>query len=64
MAENIDTTNRYFVGAHTGGRVMITLPPLAPMSPDEALTLAAWLVAVADPIGDRFEEIFTAVMST
>jgi hypothetical protein len=63
MSEIIDTTNDHLVGT-MGGRVVILVPPTGPMDPDEALRLAAWLVALADPSGERFGEIRKAVEST
>ncbi len=63
--EEIDTLNRFLVGARgvEGEEIVILRPPLAPMSVDEALTLAAWLVAIT---GDeiRFEKILSAVKAT
>jgi hypothetical protein len=61
--EEIDVTNDHFVGMNAFG-VVIALPPIGPMDRDEALRLAAWLVALADPLGERFEEIRNAVLST
>lgn len=61
--ELVDTTNDHFVGVNDFG-VVVAMPPVAPMAVDEALRLAAWLVAVADPGGDRFQQILTAVRST
>jgi hypothetical protein len=63
MPDQIDTINDHLVGVNGFG-VVITLPPAAPMDRDEALRLAAWLVAVADPGGERFEEIRNAVLGT
>jgi len=59
----IDTTNDHLVGMR-GDQVVIVLPPMAPMGHDEALRLAAWLVAVADPLGDDFDTVRKAVLST
>lgn len=58
----IDTTNFYLV-ALGGEGVALMRPPLHFMSPDNALVLAAWLVAV---VGDdeRFAEILHAVQNT
>jgi len=63
MSDEIDVSNDHFVGV-LGSRVVIALPPMGPMDQDEALRLAAWLVALADPLGERFEEIRNAVLST
>jgi hypothetical protein len=63
MPDQIDAMNDHLVGVNGSG-VVIVVPPTAPMGRDEALRLAAWLVAVADPGGERFEEIRNAVLST
>jgi hypothetical protein len=45
--EAIDTTNKFLVGATAGsGRIQIMMPPRPPLSPEDALNLAAWLVAL------------------
>jgi hypothetical protein len=62
-AEPIETINDCMV-ASVAGAVAILNPPLGPMDRDKALRLAAWLVAVADPGGERFAEIRKAVLST
>jgi hypothetical protein len=60
----IDTFNRFMVGVR-GERIVVLRPPVAPMTADEALTLAAHLVALADYYedgkGSRFEQIREAV---
>jgi hypothetical protein len=61
--DQINTINDHLVGVNGAG-VVVTLPPRGPMDRDEALRLAAWLVAVADPHGERFEEIRNAVLNT
>jgi hypothetical protein len=43
----MDYGNNYLVSATPGGTITILNPPLVGMSPDEALVLAAWLVAMA-----------------
>ena len=53
-AEEIETVNDHMVGVRGDGRIVVTLPPLAPMGQAEALRLAAWLVAVADPGLERW----------
>lgn len=71
----INTVNRCMVSA-SGDRIILLRPParLETMTHDEALTLAAWLVALADgPAIDeggqdhsrgRFEQILEAVRNT
>lgn len=59
----LDTCNRFLVAA-TGSHVLMMVPPREPMTPDEALTLAAWLFAVAGGDRQRFEEILRQVLAT
>lgn len=63
MSTDIDTTNDHLVGLQ-GGRVVMLMPPLGPMDTDEALRLAAWIVAIADLDGDRFTAVLEAVRKT
>lgn len=58
----IDTANKYFV-AIQGDQIRILKPPTAPMSKDEALTLAAWIETLGCD-DERFNEIREAVRST
>ena len=62
MAEEIDTTNMHMVGGQAG-KVVIRIPARGPMTHDQALTLAAWLVSI---VGDdeRWEEILKAVQGS
>ena len=59
----IDTANHFLVSVGGQGISVMNAPRL-PMSKDEALNLAAWLVAVADPLGDDFQAVLDAVKST
>ena len=63
LPDVIDTQNKYGVciGAD---RIAVLLPPRGDMSKQEALTLAAWLVLMADPIGEQFERTLTAIANT
>ena len=59
--------NRFFVGANGFGddaQIVVRLPPLKPITKADALNLAAWLVAVADPLGDQFAKVLAEVQST
>lgn len=56
--------NNYFVVTTSGGSILILDPPSGPMSRNEALNLAAWLVALADPDGGDFVDMLTDVQST
>jgi len=59
--------NRFFVGTRGFGddaKIIVTLPPIRPITKADALNLAAWLVAVADPLGDQFAKVLAEVQST
>ena len=57
--DDIDITNWWMVGANGRGAVSLVNPPLA-LSRENALVLAAWLVAVADR-DDQFAAILNRV---
>lgn len=59
----IDTCNRHMVGVQ-GDKIGIGMPPRTLMTKEEALVLAAWLVALADPLGEKFAEVLDAVENT
>lgn len=63
MSKEIDTTNRHVVGIQ-GDYIGMLIPPRGLMTTDEALTLAAWLVTLADYRGERFKEILNAVQNS
>lgn len=46
------------------GQLVIMNPPRGKMTTEEALVLAAWLVSMADPLGDKFAEALQAVQGT
>lgn len=58
---SIDSSNWFFVSAAAGDRIVIngTVPPV--LTRDQAVNLAAWLVAVADPAGEHFAAVLAAV---
>ena len=58
----INTVNDSIVGAR-GDRVVI-LNPRREMSKDEALRLAAWIVALASDDDEEWEALLKAVQST
>jgi len=61
---DIDTTNKYGVSLKGEG-VVIIHPAWREMTPDEALVLAAWLVAVAAPhTATPFATVLDAVENT
>lgn len=62
----IDTLNKFAVAASGRGIIML-LPPSrgASITPDDALLLAAWLVAIAEhEASNTFEDVLKAVQST
>lgn len=63
MADEIDTTNKFMVGMNGGG-LAILIPPHRTISNADAILLAAWLVALADPGGERFSVVLEAIQST
>lgn len=56
----IDTLNQHFVSAQ-GSHVLIQRPPRGPLTRLEALRMAAWLVAIAEPLGEAGEPTFDEV---
>ncbi len=60
----MDTLNKFLVGG-SGDKIIVRILPSWPLSKEEALTLAAWLVAMStlDPEKD-FQPILNAVMRT
>lgn len=65
MPDEIDTFNRFGVSMF-GGNVVLLAPPLRARAipPADALALAAWIVALADPAGERFPAVLDAVRNT
>ena len=60
--DSIDTTNKFRVVAHLDRTV--TLAPIPGyLTHDDALRLAARLVAIVDPQGNRFAALLSAVQS-
>ena len=62
--ETIDTFNKFLVGAQSNG-IVIGAPPMigAALDRNDALILAAWLVALADRDG-KFQKVLAAVQNT
>jgi hypothetical protein len=59
---DLDTTNKFAVTASLQG-ITILKPPLGPITHDDALNLAAWLVALADH-EKKFQTIVLAEIAT
>lgn len=60
MPKEIDTMNKFLVGFAAGG-VLIMHPPRGPMSDDDALLLAAYLVSMTSAGHEAFSEVLKAV---
>jgi hypothetical protein len=58
---DLDTANKFAVTASLQG-ITILKPPLGPITHDDALNLAAWLVALADH-EKKFQTIVLAEIS-
>ena len=59
----IDTANKFVVYTARDG-VHLGRMPIGALSPDEALGLAAWLVALSSDATHPFEDVLAAVQST
>lgn len=58
----MDTFNKYMVGIQ-GGKVTILNPPRGQIETEDALVFAAWIVSIADPLGEKFRKAIEAVQS-
>lgn len=59
-----EVPNKFLVGSKVNGGVIIMNPPRGEMSKEDALILAAWLVAVSDEsFGESFNDILKKVLS-
>ena len=62
---DVDISNQHLVGWRGDGLTIVIPPiPSVPIPADEALVFAAWIVCLADPLGDRFAAIMKRVQST
>lgn len=59
----MDTFNKYMV-AMQGGKITILNPPRGQVETEDALVFAAWIVAMADPGGEKFAQALDAVTNT
>lgn len=62
MADELDTSNRFRVGV-SGAHIVMLRPPRGSITKEDAINLAAWLVALADD-GDKFRATLEAVENT
>lgn len=66
MDEEIETLNDFALSV-TGAaepKFRFVLPPLREFDRETALRTAAWLVALADPLEERFPAVLKAVKNT
>jgi hypothetical protein len=64
MEAKIETFNKFLVGVHGDRIVMMNSEELTgSLSADDALLLAAYLVTLADPNGERFAKVLEAVQN-
>jgi hypothetical protein len=61
-ATNIDTSNKFFVNG--GGETVGWVPVSHRLPNKEALIFAAWIVALADPLGADFGPILEKVLNS
>jgi hypothetical protein len=61
--DTIDPFNKYGVALASQG-LMILMPPRVPMSDDEAVELAAWLVSMAVQPTHPFDKVLEAIQNT
>ncbi len=59
----MDTMNEFAIGI-SGEHVRLLVPPPRELTKDRALLFAAWIVAVADPFGEKFAKVLEAVRNT
>lgn len=59
----MDTFNKHMVGMQAG-KITILNPPRGQIDKEDALVFAAWIVAIADPTGEKFKEALEAVTNT
>lgn len=64
MSEKPDTLNKFMVAGQGDKVVIMNFPPRRRLSREEALSLAAWIVALADPSGKDFQVYLDAVLET
>lgn len=58
----MDTFNKHMVGLQCGN-IVILMPPREPMSKQDALMFAAWIVAMADDDETGFQKALAAVQA-
>jgi hypothetical protein len=61
----MDSSNQFEVRKNQKGFVMVDIGvnQSCPLLREEALNLAAWLVAIADPMGKEFQPLLLEILS-
>jgi hypothetical protein len=62
--DEIETFNKFFVSVKQPLQVVILRLPPGPLSPKEALNLAAWLVVSSRAGKEEFDAIYEAVCNS
>lgn len=52
-----------FLVSMQGDKIAILMPPRGPITKEQALRLAAWIVSLADPLGEAFADVLNQVQS-
>jgi len=60
----LDTANHFMVGSQDGMLVILNPPVGRKFNKSEAINLAAWLVALADPDEKEFERVLKEIKKT
>jgi hypothetical protein len=61
----LDTSNKFFVSGHSGSDDVSFLRPVpSRIARGDALVLAAYIVSIADPLGNDFRAVLRAVQSS
>lgn len=61
--EGIDTFNKFMVGSMAGQVTLLRGIPPGGLTKQDALLLAAYLVAMADPGREEFDKVLAAVLN-
>jgi hypothetical protein len=59
---DVDTSNAQLVGVNAGD--IVILVPKRRMTKDEAIAHAAWLIALADPHKEKFDDVLQAILNS
>lgn len=60
----LEMGNRFMVGVNLNGQIRLMRMPIGQLSKEDALNLAAWLVALAETEEGEFQEVLEAVKNT